>query len=215
MIEKFEVFCFDFDGTIGDTEPDIRNAWMKALQKLNWNAENFDKVFRVGPPLQVTAKALFPDKSDEELELLQNTYKYFYDDCDDHIALPYDGMIPLLQKLNKLNKRIYIVTNKRGKILLKMMRRFGLLEICHGMFFPDLADKNNHLFKNDLLAMAMRCCGFPAEKVLMIGDTVLDIQAAKVNNCYSAAVTWGYSSREELLSVNPDYIFDRAEDMLS
>ena len=54
-----------------------------------------------------------------------------------------------------------------------------------------------------------------AEKVLMIGDTVLDIRAAKVNNCFSAAVTWGYSSREELLSVDPDYIFDNAEEFLS
>lgn len=215
MINRFEVFCFDFDGTIGDTEPDIRNAWLQALNKLNWKAENFDKVFRVGPPLQVTARALFPDKSVEELELLQNTYKHFYDDCDNHIAQPYAGMIPLLHKLNKLNKRIYIVTNKRGKILLKMMRRFGLLEICHGMFFPDIADKENHIFKNDLLAMAIRCCGFPAEKVLMIGDTTLDIQAAQVNNCASAAVTWGYSSKDELLSVHPDYIFANAEEILS
>ena len=48
MIDRFEVFCFDFDGTIGDTEPDIRNAWLKALDKLNWTADNFDEVFRVG-----------------------------------------------------------------------------------------------------------------------------------------------------------------------
>lgn len=215
MIDRFEVFCFDFDGTIGDTEPDIRNAWLKALDKLNWTADNFDEVFRVGPPLQVTAKALFPDKSDEERELLQNTYKHFYDDCDDHVAQPYPGMIQVLQKLHALGKRVYIVTNKRGKILHKMMKRFDLLKISHGMFFPDIADKDNHIFKNDLLAMAIRSCGFSAEKVLMIGDTVLDIRAAKVNNCFSAAVTWGYSSREELLSVDPDYIFDNAEEFLS
>ncbi|MBO7328584.1 MAG: HAD family hydrolase [Lentisphaeria bacterium] len=214
MTDCFDLFCFDFDGTIGDTEPDIRNAWLEAIAELGWKTDNFDSVFRVGPPLQVTAGLLFPDKTDAERELLQNTYKHFYDDEDNHIALPYPGVIEVIKELYRRNKRIYIVTNKRGKILNKMMRRFGLMEFCHGMFFPDIADSTNHLFKNDLLAMAMRCAGYPAEKVLMIGDTVLDIQAAKVNGCFSAAVTWGYSSEEELFSEKPDYMIDSPEKFL-
>ena len=71
MIDRFDLFCFDFDGTIGDTEPDIRNAWLSAIAELGWKADGFDSVFRVGPPIQHTAKMLFPDKSEADLELIQ------------------------------------------------------------------------------------------------------------------------------------------------
>ena len=108
MIDRFDLFCFDFDGTIGDTEPDIRNAWLAAIAELGWKADRFDSVFRVGPPLQVTAGLLFPDKTDAERELLQNTYKHFYDDEDNHIALPYPGVIEIIKELYRRNKRIYI-----------------------------------------------------------------------------------------------------------
>ena len=215
MIDRFDLFCFDFDGTIGDTEPDIRNAWLSTIAELGWKADGFDSVFRVGPPIQHTAKMLFPDKSEADLELIQTTYKHFYDDSDDHIALPYPGIIEVIKELHRRNKRIYIVTNKRQKILKKMMQRFGLLEFSHGMFFPDIADEKHHIYKNDLLAMAIRCAGYPADKVLMIGDTILDIQAGKVNGCFSAAVTWGYSKKEELLAAKPDYMIDSPEVFLA
>ena len=63
--------------------------------------------------------------------------------------------------------------------------------------------------------MAVRCAGYPADRVLMIGDTILDIQAAKVNGCFSAAVTWGYSTKEELLAAEPDYMVDMPEMFLA
>lgn len=214
MIDDFDLFCFDFDGTIGDTEPDIRAGWMKAIEKMGWRKDNFDAVFRVGPPLSQTAAALYPEKTPEELEILQNTYKHFYDDMDNQIAQPYPGVIEVIHRLFSLNKRVYVVTNKRGKILTKMMKKFGLCEYCHGMFFPDLVSQTNHLSKNDLLAMAIKSSGFSADRTLMIGDTLWDMEAARANNCRAAAVTWGYCTAEELNTANPEYLIDSPEQLL-
>lgn len=214
MCKSFPVFCFDFDGTIGDTEPDIRGAWLSAIEHLNWDKGKFDSIFRVGPPLQDTAKMLYPEKTPAELEVLQATYKHFYDDMDNQIALPYAGIIEVLKELAALNKRVYVVTNKRGKILKKMMVRFGLLEICHGMFFPDIVDPENHLTKTAILAAAVKCAGYSPEETLMVGDTHLDVAAARNNNCPSVAVTWGYSSKAELIAAEPTYIIDHPAELL-
>ena len=67
-MSRFEAIFFDFDGTVADTEPDIRGAWLAAIAELGLTCEHFSKVFRVGPSLPETAAMLFPD-ADEELRL--------------------------------------------------------------------------------------------------------------------------------------------------
>lgn len=208
MIDKFDLFCFDFDGTIGDTEPDIRAAWTAAINHLGLPMGNFESAFKIGPTLQQASRSFYPEMSPGELEILENTYKHFYDDMDNQIALPYPGVIEVIHELCRLNKRVYVVTNKRGKILIKMMKKFNLLEFSHGMFYPDLIDQINQLSKASLLAMAMKCSGFSAERTLMVGDTHLDIEAAHANNCPAAAVLWGYGSIDELNAAQPEYVID-------
>ncbi len=44
------------------------------------------------------------------------------------------------------------------------------------------------------------------EKIVMIGDTEIDIQTAKAAKITSIAVTYGYRSKHELLSENPQII---------
>ena len=44
---------------------------------------------------------------------------------------------------------------------------------------------------------------------LMIGDRFVDIRAARRNQLRSAAVLWGYGSRTELESEQPNYLLER------
>ena len=42
---------FDFDGTLCDTEADIKSAWRAALRNLGRDCPHFDSVYRTGPTL--------------------------------------------------------------------------------------------------------------------------------------------------------------------
>ena len=123
---RFDAYFFDFDGTIGDTEVDIRAAWLSAISELGLPDNHFDSVFRVGPPIQDTAKLLFPDLPEDHSIVLQNKYKYYYDDGNDYRALPYPGVIEALRQLHDAGKKVYIVTNKRYKPLSKLIKKFQL-----------------------------------------------------------------------------------------
>ena len=52
-------YFFDLDGTLADTDGDIRASWKAALADLGVSCPTFDKEFVAGPPLEEMAKKLF------------------------------------------------------------------------------------------------------------------------------------------------------------
>ena len=200
---KIDALFFDFDGTLGDTAPEIRGSWQKAIAKLGLECPDFDRIFRVGPSLQETSKMLFPEAPLELRETLQNTYRSFYDDSDLNTTRPYPWVEAVLQEFISRGKRLYIVTNKRFIPTMKLMKNFDFNKYFSGIFVPDLIP-DHRLTKNELLALAVRTAAISPERALMIGDTELDIMAAKYANTNSCAVTWGYGDIEKLKSSQPD-----------
>ena len=209
-----EALFFDFDGTLGATEVDIRAAWLSAIRKLGLECKKFDHIFRVGPPVWNTAAALFPGMSSEDLAALVTAYKSFYDEAEIYQAVPYPGIEDMLRNLVENGKRIYIVTNKRIKPLVKIVRQFNFLPLCHGLFAPDIVDPEKHMSKAELLVLAIRISGCSPEKALMIGDTELDIQAAHANGIAACGVTWGYGSMKDLQIADPEFIIDVPQDLI-
>jgi phosphoglycolate phosphatase len=54
-----------------------------------------------------------------------------------------------------------------------------------------------------------------ANHVLYVGDELRDINAAKRNQVFSIAASWGYDSVELLNTGHADYIAQRPEDILN
>ena len=50
-MDKFKYVFFDLDGTLADTDPDIRRAWKAALVDLKLECPDFDAKFVAGPRL--------------------------------------------------------------------------------------------------------------------------------------------------------------------
>ena len=54
----------DFDGTLCDTETDIRLAWKATLADMGLPTDRFDAVFKTGPMIDDVVRALYPDRAD-------------------------------------------------------------------------------------------------------------------------------------------------------
>ena len=208
----FHAYFFDFDGTIGDTDVDIRAAWLAAIRQLRLPSEHFDSTFRVGPAIRETAMMLYPELSDAESKTLQNTYKHFYDDAENYKARPYPGIIEKFRLLKSTGKKLYIVTNKRIKPLQKMVDLFDLT-FFDGIFAPDTVDPEHHLTKAESLALAIKVSAISGSKCLMVGDTSFDLAAGKANSVATCAVTWGYGSRNDLINSGADFVISTPEDL--
>ena len=209
----FDAYFFDFDGTIGDTAPDIRGSWLNAIKKLGLPENDFEKLFRIGPSIQDTAKILYPDNP-EVWEELQNAYKYFYDINNDFShTTPYPGIIEKITGLHNAGKKVYIVTNKRMLPLRKLISIFKLKDLCSGFFVPDIFDPRNHFNKKELALLALNISGVLPDRALMVGDTELDIAAGKYAAIKTCAVTWGYGESSAIHRESPDFTINNIADL--
>ncbi len=214
---KFPFVFFDLDGTISDTEPDIRAAWRRTIAAMGVPCPEFDSVFRVGPALPEAAKSLFPEVAPEVRGKIMTAYKSFYDDADSYTALPYPGMVDAIKKLAASGRKIFVVTNKRLKPTDKLMRKFDLFSALCGIITPDIVSPEYQLSKADMIKLAMRISGVGADPgaVLMVGDTEIDITAGKVNRTSTCGVRWGYAQPGKLENSAPDFLVNNADEFLT
>jgi phosphoglycolate phosphatase len=54
----------------------------------------------------------------------------------------------------------------------------------------------------------------PADEVFMVGDSVMDLQAAAAAGVTSIAVTWGYHDADRLRAENPVKVIDCMSDLI-
>ena len=67
--------------------------------------------------------------------------------------------------------------------------------------------------KQRKLGSVARKLAVSPERALYVGDETRDIHAAKAAGFYSAAVSWGYSTRSALAGARPTYLVDSLQEL--
>jgi phosphoglycolate phosphatase len=200
---------FDLDGTIADTDPDIRRAWKDALADLGLSCPSFDEKFVAGPPIDEMARALFPDRFTQELaDSIRLRFAAHYDNDGFPETREYPGVVDEVRRLKSEGRTVAIVTNKRYAAATAMARHFGWDGVFDGVFAGDMfADPAvaarfgvaaEKVRKPQLLARVMRSYGARPEECALVGDTGSDFEAARAGGVLSVGVAWGYGTPEEL-----------------
>jgi len=196
MDKKF--YFFDLDGTLADTDCDIRLAWKAALKALGLESPDFDDKFVTGPPIDEVVKLLFPDKYCPELiAAARREFGRAYDASGFPNTPEYPGVLNRVRALKSAGARVFIVTNKRYVGAKLMAAKFGWMDVFEGLYAGDMF-VNVKLRKPELLARVMAELGAKPEECVMVGDTVSDFEAAQKNGISSVAVAWGYGTQDEL-----------------
>ncbi|MBQ4385891.1 MAG: HAD hydrolase-like protein [Kiritimatiellae bacterium] len=193
---------FDLDGTLADTDCDIRMAWKDALKDLGIVCENFDRDFIAGPPIDEMAKRLLPEiYTDELAQKIRVGFGVHYDNDGFPNTREYPGVLNRVREIKAAGGRPYIVTNKRYIGAKLMAEKFGWMQVFERLYTGDMHKDNpaiGKLRKPELLALVMREIGAKPEECVMVGDTISDFEAAEKNGIESVAVAWGYGAPEEL-----------------
>ncbi len=191
-------YFFDLDGTLADTDRDIREAWKAALRDLNLTCPDFDEKFVAGPPIDEMTKRLFPDKFTPELaDQIRAGFAQHYDSDGFPNTHEYPGIIDEVKRLKANGNKVYIVTNKRFIGAKAMAKKFGWEALFDGLYAGDMfPDKK--LPKSELIAYILRELNLSPDDCTMIGDTISDFEAARANNVRSIAIKWGYGKADEL-----------------
>ncbi len=194
-----KAWFFDLDGTLADTDCDIREAWKAAMAELGLARADFDEVFVAGPPIDVMLQNLFPAEYTPELAAkMREAFGRHYDNDGFPNTKEYPGVIDRVRELKAAGDRVFIVTNKRHAGASIMAKKFGWDQVFEKLYTGDMYGVK----KPELIAIVLKEQELPADECVMVGDTLNDFAAARANGVRSIGVAWGYGTKEELLQAD-------------
>lgn len=203
-----KAWFFDLDGTLADTDRDIREAWKAAMSDLGLKRDDFDAVFVAGPPIDVMLQNLFPAEYTPELAAkMREAFGRHYDHDGFPNTREYPGVLDRVRRLKAAGDRVFIVTNKRHAGAEIMGRKFGWDQVFEKLYTGDMYGVK----KPELIAIVLKTEGLKPEDCTMVGDTLNDFSAARANQVASVGVSWGYGTPEELRAA--DRIIERIDDL--
>lgn len=196
---------FDLDGTLADTDGDIRLAWKAALADLGLDCPTFDRDFIAGPPIDEMVKKLFPDRcadpaaAERLIADVRTLFGRHYDRDGFPTTREYPGVLDAARRLKAAGARLFIATNKRYAGAAALAAKFGWTDVFEKLYTGDMffAARGVKMRKPELLKFILDEIGASPADCVMVGDTINDFEAARANNIDSIAVAWGYGTAVE------------------
>ena len=195
VIPPTPLVLFDMDGTLLDTRHDIARAANGARHELGLPVMTIDEVVRaVGDGVDLFVSRVTYPKTDERFAAARKVFLRHYAENVIGETTPYDGIIPMLDKLIDLDIPLAVVSNKPEKLVDELVRHFGWQRYFRTWLGGDSAARAKPA--QDPLLLAMQQSGVAASHpLIMVGDGDQDILAAKAMGCKAVWCSWGFNSQ--------------------
>jgi len=210
LVEHIRAAAFDLDGTLVDSAPDLAAAANAMLERLGY-----------APLAERCIAALIGDGIDRLVEgvltastglvaesaVLVAAGGLFRQRYAEHLfdrSRVYPGVAEGLRRLGDAGIRLCCVTNKHSAFTLPLLEASGLTRFFAFALCADRAEERKP--KPDLLLAASTRFELAAGELLCVGDSRVDIVAARAAGCPVAAVEYGYNQGPSLAAEHPDWI---------
>jgi phosphoglycolate phosphatase len=125
------------------------------------------------------------------------------------------GVIPLLEELSKTSNLVVLYTGDSPGVTQRILQVTGLNKYFKFSVYGTEAKSRVELAKVAITkAEKLTSHRFRGKDVVIIGDSVRDVECGRQLNALTIAVATGFHSTKELLSRNPDYLFRNLEEYL-
>ena len=209
---KYKAVLFDMDGTVLDTLGDLAAAVNHTLREFSMPERSIAEVAAaLGNGAAYLIAHTVPDGTPKELtDKVLAAYAPYYDAHCDILTGPYDGIVPLMEKLRDRGVKLAVISNKQDTAVKPLAEKYfpGLLEIAVGES-AEVRRKPNP----DAVLAALRHIGVEREDAIYVGDTEVDLQTARNAGMECASVAWGFRTREQLVEIGAEHIFDTVQEL--
>ncbi len=199
------LLIFDLDGTIMDTWEEIKLAFEITFSKRGINLNEKNLRMAVGLPLNEVIKYLTGNYNENLVEEVRNAFL----SIEPRKIKMFDG----IQKVIDLPVKKAVLTSKGNLGTFRDLKYLGIKNKFQYIVTADMV-KNKKPDPEGILKILENLKEKP-EDTFMIGDTELDILAAKSAGIKSVAVTWGNRTEEFLKKYNPDFIVKNPEEIVT
>ncbi len=212
------LLIFDLDGTLINTIDDLGQACNHALSACGFPTHKIEDYPRlVGNGINKLIERALPEEHRNEATVLRLREHFvpFYDQHNCDLTRPYDGIPELLQTLKAAGHTLTVASNKYQAATEKI--------VAH--FFPNtfdvvLGEREGIPRKPDPQIVWDILASLPSTKnhkpsTLYVGDSLVDAATAKAANLPFVACTWGFCTKEQLQTAQPDYMVNHPSEILA
>lgn len=201
-------FLFDFDGTLADSLSVIVEIANRLAPEFGYRPTSLEQVDAL-KGLSTRQLIRYSGIPVLKIPALLRRLRAELTDYSTHIP-PFEGIPDAIQQLNTQNYPLAIITSNTPEVVNPFLATHTL-DHC----FSGVVGGGTLFGKGRLLAKYVKRYGFVPEQTVYVGDEVRDIQAARFAGLRSAAVTWGFNSRESLATAQPDWLIDDPRDLVA
>lgn len=197
---NFDAVIFDWDGTLIDSVDHIADSLERAAQDLGYPAREREALRHiVGLGMEEALDQLWPGLTREEMTRLREAYAHHFFQRDTTPADLFEGVSELLAGLHG-GPTLAVATGKSRPGLDRALSSSGL-----GRYFPLTRCANETASKPDplMLRQIVAETAIPVERMVMVGDTIYDMEMARRIGMPAIGVTWGVHSHEQLSGHEP------------
>ncbi|MBQ7295054.1 MAG: HAD family hydrolase [Clostridia bacterium] len=203
----YSLAIFDLDGTLLDTLGDLHSAVNFALRKFRFPERSLEEIRTfIGNGVVKLMERSTPDGTDPVIQrkCLDIFRKHYLSHMADTTS-PYEGVTELLKSLRGEGIKIAVVSNKLHP---------AVEDLCES-YFPGLIDKAVGVSVEDErkpspinVLKTLGHFGTDRYSAVYIGDSEVDVQTAHNAELKCIGVTWGFRSKDELVTAGADFIAD-------
>lgn len=210
-MRKYDIVLFDFDGTLMDSEPGIKQCITLALDHFGFTYD--DKVLHamIGPPFRVSMREFFHTEGDVVEEMI-SIYRGRYETDGWKNGRIYDGVEELLKKLKADGFTLAVATSKPLKFTNIIIDGFDLrkyFDFIGGAEYDGSRDSKTEVIEYVLENLGVE----DRSRVVLVGDRKYDTIGAAQSGIDCVGVLWGYGTREELQQNGATYILETPADV--
>jgi pyrophosphatase PpaX len=206
-MHKYKGIIFDIDGTLTSTNELIFASFNYVAKKyLSRTFSHKELISFFGP----TEDVILRQWCGENYEKARKDYYDFYTE-NHHMADLYPGIKEILKDLKSMKIFLSVYTGKGKNASAITLKKLGIYNYFDLIITGD--DVKEHKPSPEGIHIFLKKFKLKKEEVLMIGDAVSDIKAARKAGIKIASVVWDSYAKEEIMKLGSDYFFNTVEEL--
>lgn len=210
-LKQFKLIIYDLDGTLVDTKQDICNSVNASLQVIGRSSLSEEEISDyVGRGVQHLMRAALGESYEEtEYNAMFDCFRSHYREHQLDHSRAYPGVVEILETFKHIPTSV--VTNKPVLYAKEILEGLDLIK-----YFMEVIGGDSGFGRKPSpkpIQHLLKIHDVKPEHAVIIGDSQMDIAAAKAAGIRAIAVTYGFGQKEDLLLMSPDYMINSIIDL--
>lgn len=206
MLEGVRLVIYDLDGVLIDATDAILSSFRLVLGEVGAEYREGEIMRLIGHGIIHILEEILPTEHHGRVWELRERFIHHFQNTDPSLIQVLPGVEETLRAVRQRGVMQSVATNKTSSEARRILGHLGLLDGLD--LVVGFMDVPNAKPAPDMILYTLEKLGVESERAAFVDDTTFGLAAGVDAGVKTVAITTGYQTREQLATVNPDYIVD-------